>query len=214
MPRSLLSSRYKRFARENTKEKMLVSKAQRSSRIWDPLKREIGTRSSLKNSAHFVSRLQASERSLIQSKDWLTSDLIPFTVRYELEQRHNITLMEHYGDNDSNSEEIVTWSSDDDSDGENKFFESTPRKINFDDMDVEIEKNYECNVRADGLSKEKKNGPSSLALNNEKNKKFVCDVCQKSFDKLWAYNNHVPMHSGEKPYRCSYKTCTKQYADR
>ncbi|KAG4066429.1 hypothetical protein HA402_007065 [Bradysia odoriphaga] len=216
MPRSLLSTRYRHcnFARLKAKTKMSLCNAKPStrSRIWDPLKREIKTRSMMKSAVGLKGRLQSHQLSLLQSEDWLTSDLLPFTVRYELEQRHNIELMARYGDD--KSEVIVSY--DEDSEEENEYFDPKPRRIDFDHMEI-VNQNVDGGyVSEENVSKpkKKKTKKDKLSGDDEEDKNLVCDICKKTFGGRWALNSHMLVHSGDKPYRCTYKACTKQYADR
>lgn len=38
-------------------------------------------------------------------------------------------------------------------------------------------------------------------------RKFECELCDRSFSEKWALNNHMKLHSGEKPYKCAWPFC-------
>ncbi|XP_054841230.1 zinc finger protein 407 [Eublepharis macularius] len=40
-----------------------------------------------------------------------------------------------------------------------------------------------------------------------KERKFTCHLCDRSFTEKWALNNHMKLHTGEKPYKCTWPTC-------
>lgn len=40
-----------------------------------------------------------------------------------------------------------------------------------------------------------------------KERKFTCHLCDRSFTEKWALNNHMKLHTGEKPFRCTWPTC-------
>ncbi|KAM4705002.1 zinc finger protein 407 [Rhinophrynus dorsalis] len=40
-----------------------------------------------------------------------------------------------------------------------------------------------------------------------KERKFGCNLCDRSFRERWALNNHMKLHTGEKPFKCNWPTC-------
>ncbi|XP_029927936.1 zinc finger protein 407 [Myripristis murdjan] len=44
-------------------------------------------------------------------------------------------------------------------------------------------------------------------VGQRKMRKFDCEVCERSFSEKWALNNHMKLHSGEKPYKCAWPSC-------
>lgn len=100
--------------------------------------------------------------------------------------------MAHYGDDEGETEE--TMSSDEDSNDENEYFHSKPRRINFDDSEFGNE-NIDGDD-GDGKEETAQKQKRKKLLGDEVNKKFACDVCKKFFDKRWALNSHMLLHSG------------------
>uniref|UniRef100_A0A3B5AKV0 Zinc finger protein 407 n=1 Tax=Stegastes partitus TaxID=144197 RepID=A0A3B5AKV0_9TELE len=41
----------------------------------------------------------------------------------------------------------------------------------------------------------------------QRKEKFECKLCERSFSEKWALNNHMKLHSGEKPYKCAWPSC-------
>ncbi|KAM7420303.1 hypothetical protein PAMA_014829 [Pampus argenteus] len=44
-------------------------------------------------------------------------------------------------------------------------------------------------------------------VGQRKERKFECELCDRSFSEKWALNNHMKLHSGEKPYKCAWPSC-------
>lgn len=107
--------------------------------------------------------------------------------------------MAHYGDEDGNSEDSVSTVFTDiedqnmDSNDEKEYFDPKPRKINFDDLENEMdEQSGENDDEEDNFPKQKKR----TSLGDGVTKKFSCDHCNKFFEKRWALNSHLLLHSG------------------
>uniref|UniRef100_A0A4W4EXE9 Zinc finger protein 407 n=1 Tax=Electrophorus electricus TaxID=8005 RepID=A0A4W4EXE9_ELEEL len=37
--------------------------------------------------------------------------------------------------------------------------------------------------------------------------KYECEICDRSFSERWALNNHMKLHTGDKPYKCTWPSC-------
>ncbi|XP_068093172.1 zinc finger protein 407 [Hyperolius riggenbachi] len=40
-----------------------------------------------------------------------------------------------------------------------------------------------------------------------KERKFACNLCYRTFREKWSLNNHMKLHTGEKPFKCTWPTC-------
>ncbi|XP_049332783.1 zinc finger protein 407 [Astyanax mexicanus] len=44
-------------------------------------------------------------------------------------------------------------------------------------------------------------------LGQPKERKYECELCERSFSEKWALNNHMKLHTGDKPYKCTWASC-------
>ncbi|KAG7469961.1 hypothetical protein MATL_G00134340 [Megalops atlanticus] len=40
-----------------------------------------------------------------------------------------------------------------------------------------------------------------------KERKFECKLCDRSFSEKWSLNNHMKLHTGSKPFKCTWPAC-------
>ncbi|XP_042202937.1 zinc finger protein 407 [Callorhinchus milii] len=44
-------------------------------------------------------------------------------------------------------------------------------------------------------------------IGTPKERKFVCEICDRTFTEKWALTNHKKLHMGQKPFKCTWPTC-------
>ncbi|XP_069776859.1 zinc finger protein 407 [Narcine bancroftii] len=44
-------------------------------------------------------------------------------------------------------------------------------------------------------------------IGTPKERKFVCEICDRTFTEKWALTNHKKLHMGQKPFKCPWLTC-------
>ncbi|KAL2084645.1 hypothetical protein ACEWY4_020163 [Coilia grayii] len=46
-----------------------------------------------------------------------------------------------------------------------------------------------------------------LCVGDAAARKYECDLCDRSFSERWALNNHMKLHTGDKPFKCAWPSC-------
>ncbi|XP_064635342.1 zinc finger protein ZXDC-like [Lineus longissimus] len=90
---------------------------------------------------------------------------------------------------------------------------ATKRKL---DMHMKIhgyEKKYMCPIEGCDKTFYSPNCMGSHARVHQHEQNLVCESCGKKFDKLCRLKQHVRMHTGEKPYPCTFEGCGWRFAN-
>ncbi|KAL9643302.1 hypothetical protein ABK040_014757 [Willaertia magna] len=94
----------------------------------------------------------------------------------------------------------------------NNVSQMTDDNSNDDDSEYQLEE--EDMEDEDSVPTKKSSSKSSPSVAPNSNGEFVCETCGKIFAQYANLKRHQRLHSGNKPYECTWEGCTKKFARR